>query len=111
MAERKGIINITEENFDKVISGESVLVDFWAPWCAPCRMQTPILEDLEKEVGGRAVIGKLNVDDAPSVASRFGIISIPTLMIFSRGEPVRQFVGVQMKETLAEALEKTGAPV
>jgi len=111
MAEGKGVINITEENFDKVISGESVLVDFWAPWCAPCRMQTPILEELEKEVGDKAVIGKVNVDDSPSVASKFGIVSIPTLMVFSRGEAVKQFVGVQMKETLADALQKAGATV
>ena len=80
-----------------------VLIDFWAPWCGPCRMQGPILEQIVGKVEG-AKIAKLNVDEAPAVAAKFGIMSIPTLIVLKDGQPVKQFVGVQQADTLVAAL-------
>ncbi len=98
--------DLDTEGFDEAIANGVVLVDFWATWCPPCRVQGPILEDLAKEIGHLASITKLDVDDHGSIASRFGVRSIPTLILFSDGEPVERFVGVQQKETLKAAIEK-----
>jgi thioredoxin 1 len=83
-----------------------VLVDFWAVWCGPCQMQGPIVEDVAVSMAGKAKIGKMNVDENPQVPQKFGIMSIPTLMIFKGGTVVKQFVGVQSKETLLSELNK-----
>ncbi|MCX8008967.1 MAG: thioredoxin [Patescibacteria group bacterium] len=98
----------TDQNFDtEVLQADMpVLVDFWAPWCGPCRMQGPIIEDVAKEMEGKAKVGKLNVDENPAKSQQYGIMSIPTLMIFHKGQAVRQFVGVQSKETLLSELKK-----
>ena len=95
-------VTVTDDNFDgEVIKATMpVLVDFWAEWCAPCRMQNPILEELAKEFEGKVKIGKLNVDDNPDTAGKFGVMSIPTMMLFKKGEIVKQWIGVQSKETL-----------
>lgn len=100
---------LTDENFEQEVikSKVPVLVDFWAPWCGPCKMQTPILEDLAKDYEGKKIkIAKLNVDQAQKSASKFQIMSIPTLMIFKRGKPIEQMAGVQDKKTLTEKLDK-----
>lgn len=102
-------VQLTEQNFETEVLKATVpvLVDFWAPWCGPCRIQGPIVEDLANEFeSDKAKIGKLNVDDNNTVAAQYGILSIPTLLIFKGGEAVEQFIGVQAKETLKAALEK-----
>lgn len=101
-------ITITDANFDSEVvkSDKPVLVDFWAVWCGPCQMQGPIIEDVAKAIAGKAKVGKVNVDENPASARRYSIMSIPTLMIFKNGTVVKQFVGVQSKETLLGELNK-----
>lgn len=98
-----------DQNFEEEVlkANIPVLVDFWAPWCGPCKMQTPILEEIADDFAGKKVkIGKLNVDEAPKVASKFQIMSIPTLIIFKNGKPIEQMMGIQDKNTLVEKLNK-----
>jgi thioredoxin 1 len=99
-----GIVELNDQNFAGETKTGVVLVDFWAPWCGPCRMQTPILEQIVGKVAG-AKIAKLNVDDAPAQAAKFGVMSIPTLIVLKDGQSVKQFVGVQQASTLVAALE------
>lgn len=100
-------IEFTDANFESEVLGSEVpvLVDFWAPWCGPCQMMGPIVDDLAKEMGPAAKVGKLNVDENSQAASQYGIMSIPALKIFKGGQVVKEFVGVQSKEVLAEALK------
>lgn len=99
---------ITDQNFDAEVlkAAKPVLVDFWAVWCGPCQIQGPIVEEVAKALGDKAVIGKLNVDENPQYAQKYGIMSIPTLMVFKNGTVVKQFIGVQSKETLLGELNK-----
>lgn len=101
-------VEFTDKNFDQeVLQAEAlVLVDFWAPWCGPCQIMGPILEELSAEVSVTAKIGKLNVDDNPETASKYGIMSIPTIKIFKGGKIVKEFVGVQQKDALKAELAK-----
>lgn len=100
------LLKLTDANFDKQVSKGLVLVDFWAPWCAPCRMIAPILSELAEDFDGKARIGKLNVDENKTVAGKFGIRSIPTLMLFKDGEVVEKFVGVKPKSAFEKAIKK-----
>lgn len=100
-------MEFTDQNFDQEVikSDKPALVDFWAPWCGPCQMMGPIIEDLAKEVGDSAKVGKINVDENPQTSQRYGVMSIPTIKIFKGGQIVKEFVGVQDVNTLKEALK------
>lgn len=97
--------DLKEADFDSTIASGTVLVDFWAPWCGPCKMQGPILEKVADKVGDDVVIAKVNVDENASLAAKFGVRSIPTLLLFKDGEKVKDFVGVQQEPALIDALK------
>ena len=101
-------MEFTDQNFDQEVlkSDKPVFVDFWAPWCGPCLMMGPIIEELAQEMGDKVKIGKINVDENSETASKFGIMSIPTMKIFKDGKIVKEFIGVQAKESLKSELEK-----
>ncbi len=100
--------DVTDVTFDtEVLKSElPVLVDFWAPWCGPCRMVAPIVEELAEEYDGKVGFVKLNTDDNPIVAGRYGIRSIPTLLVFKGGEPVGQIVGFRPKSDMKKRLDE-----
>jgi thioredoxin 1 len=101
------VAEFTDETFKSEVleSPTPVLVDFWAPWCGPCRMIAPVVEELATEHQGTVKVGKINIDDNPSAAQQYGVSSIPTLMIFKDGQVVDRFVGVQPKSRLQQALD------
>lgn len=100
------ITHATDQNFASETAEGVVLVDFWAPWCGPCKMIAPVLEELDAEMGGKAKIVKVDVDDNQETASQFGIMSIPTLLVMKNGETVDKVVGFQPKEALVQLLNK-----
>ena len=100
------IVHGTDSNFAQEISNGVVLVDFWATWCGPCKMIAPVLEELDQELAGKVNIVKVDVDQNQETASQFGIMSIPTLLLFKDGEQVDKTVGFQPKEALAEFIQK-----
>ncbi len=101
------IVTLNDKNFQDEIKGTQVpiLVDFWAEWCAPCRMIAPMLDEIAEEYEGKVKIGKLNVDQNRSIAAQFGVMSIPTLIVFKGGEMVEQMIGAQPKENLLKVLQ------
>lgn len=101
------VTQLTQDNFDQEVGqfGGTVLVDFWAPWCGPCRMVAPIVDELAKEYQGKAKIAKLNTDEAPDIAGRYGIRSIPTMLFFKNGQVVQQLVGAYPKTKIVEKLQ------
>ena len=105
------IPNVSAADFDTAVlrSPTPVLVDFWAEWCGPCKMIAPVLEELAGELGGKAQIVKINIDDNPQVAGQYGIMSIPTLLLFKDGQVVDQVVGMKSKRDLAQMVERATA--
>lgn len=102
------VVTFTDSNFEAEVlkSSEPVLVDFWAVWCGPCRAIAPIIDELAGEYQGKARIGKLNVDENQAIAGKYGIRSIPTLLVFKNGQVVDQIIGAQPKSKLVDALNK-----
>ena len=100
-------VTIDDSNFEQIVlqSEMPILVDFWAPWCRPCLMVAPILDELAEEFSGRITIARLDVDQNPKTASRYSIMSIPTMLIFKKGEPVSQIVGFKPKQELKRSLD------
>lgn len=101
------VVHVDSRSFREVIgSDKPVLVDFWAPWCMPCRMIAPILEEVAAEIGDKAIVAKLNVDDHPDIAQELQIRGIPTIKVFKNGNTLATFVGLQPKESLMNLLHQ-----
>lgn len=100
------VVTITKENFQKEVveSEKRVLLDFWASWCGPCKMFSPIVDEFAQENAGKITVGKVNIDDEPELAAQFRVMSIPTAMLFQNGKPVQTLVGVQPKAKLEAML-------
>ena len=100
------VLELTNNNFEEEVlkSDKTVLVDFWASWCGPCKMMAPVVEAIAEEMGDKAKFGKVNVDEQPELAEKYGIMSIPTFLIFKNGEVANTTVGVQDKQELMKLL-------
>ena len=102
-----GVLDLNEGNFEETVAKGVVVVDFWAPWCGPCKMQTPILENqVVSQVEGKAVIAKVDVDENKNLAAKYSVRSIPSIFIFKDGEIVKQFTGLQRAEALIAAIDE-----
>lgn len=101
-------LTFTDQNFqDDVLKSDTpVVVDFWAPWCGPCRIVSPIIEELAKDYSGKVKVGKINVDENPNVAGEYGVMSIPTVMVFKGGQPVKAMVGAQGKDSYKRTIDE-----
>ena len=100
-------MHLTASTFEEVIAGDKpVLVDFWATWCGPCRMIAPTIEEIAADFEGKAVVGKVDVDEEPALAKRFGVMSIPTLIVMKGGKVVEQSVGARGKQDIAAMLNR-----
>ncbi len=102
MAEVK---TLTDATFDGEIASGSVIVDFWAPWCGPCRMVGPVIEEIAQEHDDKVSVGKVNVDENPAIAQKFGIMSIPTIILFKDGEPAKKVIGARSKADFLREFE------
>ena len=101
----EGVVELTGSSYDEAVKEGVVVVDFWAPWCGPCKMQAPILEKVAAAVGDKVVIAKVNVDENPELAAKYGIRSIPTIILLKDGENKQQLIGLQQEAALVSAIE------
>lgn len=101
-------INFTDQIFKQEVleSSQPVIVDFWAPWCGPCRVVSPTIDELGKEYEGKVKVGKMNVDENPQTASQYGVMSIPSIVFFKNGQPIKTMVGAQSKENYKQEIEQ-----
>lgn len=100
-------LTITKQNFETEVlnSGKTVLIDFWAPWCGPCRMLEPTIDEISRTASEDVVVGKINIDEEPELASQYGVMSIPTLIVFKNGEVSSKAVGVRPKDAILDMLD------
>jgi len=105
VADHKNILNLTDKNIQQQTKNRVVLVDFWAEWCAPCRMMSPVLNEVASELNGRAHVGKVNIELYQSLAQKYKVRSIPTLILLKNGQEVNRFVGIKNKEFLLNKIQ------
>lgn len=106
VADHQKILTLTDKNFSQQTKNKLVLVDFWASWCAPCRMMAPILNDVSEELNGNSRVGKVNIEQYQSMAQKFKIRNIPTLVLFKDGKEINRFVGIKSKDFLLKEMAK-----
>jgi len=101
------VVLLNDDNFESFLSKDKpILVDFWAEWCGPCKMLNPVIEELSNDFAGTAIIAKVNVDESPSIAQKYSVRSIPSLLFFNKGAVIEQLIGVSSKEDIASIIEK-----
>ena len=108
VADHEKVLTLTEQNFQQQIKNKVVLVDFWATWCAPCRMMAPVLNDVATELKGNSHVGKVDIQQYQSLANKFKVRSIPTLILLKNGTEINRFVGIKSKEFLLKEMAKVG---
>ena len=108
VADHEKVLTLTEANFQQKTKNKLVLVDFWASWCAPCRMMAPVLNDVASELNGNSHVGKVDIQQYQSLANQFKVRSIPTLILFKNGKEVNRFVGIKSKDFLLKEMAKVG---
>ncbi len=108
VADHDKVLTLTDKNFQQQTKNKVVLVDFWATWCAPCRMMAPVLNDVSAELSGNSHVGKVNIEQYQSLAQKFKVRSIPTLILFKNGTEVNRFVGIKSKDFLLKEIAKVG---
>jgi thioredoxin 1 len=105
VADHANILTLTDTNFQQQTKNKVVLVDFWAEWCAPCKMMAPVLNEVAEELNGNSHVGKLNIEQYQSMAQQFNVRSIPTLILFKNGKEVKRFVGIKQKDFLLKEIQ------
>lgn len=108
VADHANVLTLTDKNFQQQTKNKVILVDFWATWCAPCRMMAPVLNDVASELPGNSHVGKVNIEQYQSLAQKFKVRSIPTLILFKNGTEVNRFVGIKSKDFLLKEIAKVG---
>jgi len=106
VADHAKVLTLTDKNFQQQTKNKVVLVDFWATWCAPCRMMAPVLNDVASELSGNSHVGKVNIEQFQSLAQKFKVRSIPTLILFKNGTEINRFVGIKSKDFLLQQIQK-----
>ena len=108
VADHEKVLTLTDKNFQQQTKNKVVLVDFWATWCAPCRMMAPVLNDVASELTGNSLVGKINIEEHQALAQKFNVRSIPTLILFKNGTEINRFVGIKSKDFLLKEIAKVG---